>query len=141
MVTRDRLHYFSTDMKSPQDIRNIAHSNAHSGQKTQQVKITASSAEDRDHRNEVNMNRADYPRLLSRSDDELCQIFLEQNCWKVSKGDLVNNLQQSMGSLHSLHPRNPQLPGNWNRNSEWDIPSRGTLHLTTPGKSSGKEIM
>ncbi|CAM4553784.1 unnamed protein product [Caretta caretta] len=56
MVTRDRLHYFSTDMKSPQNIRNIAHSNAHSGQKTQQVKITASSAEDRDHRNEVNMN-------------------------------------------------------------------------------------
>nr|XP_014351144.1 PREDICTED: uncharacterized protein LOC106705736 isoform X2 [Latimeria chalumnae] len=76
------------------------------------------------------------------SDDELCQIFLEQNRWKIFKGALLSGLKQAGSSNHRdrLNLRSPRPQGNRNRNSEWDFDRRGILHLTQAVTCAKKEF-
>ncbi|RXN00423.1 Cyclic nucleotide-binding domain-containing protein 2 [Acipenser ruthenus] len=67
------------------------------------------------------------------SDDELGLVFLEQNRWRVFKGELLSRVQGG-GCLDS--PCKGRRGGE--RNSEWDINRLGLLHLTQSAQPHDK---
>ncbi|MGH0151277.1 UNVERIFIED_CONTAM: hypothetical protein FKN15_041020 [Acipenser sinensis] len=67
------------------------------------------------------------------SDDELGLVFLEQNRWKVFKGELLSRVQ---GGECLDSPCKGRRGGE--RNSEWDINRLGLLHLTQSAQQHDK---
>ncbi|XP_043921942.1 cyclic nucleotide-binding domain-containing protein 2-like [Protopterus annectens] len=69
------------------------------------------------------------------SDDELCQIFLEQNRWKIFKGDIINSQTKPMCSnpIERLNLRTSKQ--NSNKNYEWDTEETGILHFMQAAKN------
>ncbi|XP_066547368.1 cyclic nucleotide-binding domain-containing protein 2 [Amia ocellicauda] len=72
------------------------------------------------------------------SDDELCQVFLEQNRWRVFKSEVLSTIRRG-GGLNSPGARRRRERGkSRERSGEWDINRRGLLHLTQPTPASDK---
>ncbi|XP_028673205.2 cyclic nucleotide-binding domain-containing protein 2-like isoform X2 [Erpetoichthys calabaricus] len=71
------------------------------------------------------------------SDDKLCQVFLEQNRWKVFKGDLLTAVKRvgCGGRLPQINLNSGLTSRRGERNNAWDINHRGVLYLTQSGQN------
>ncbi|KAJ1098910.1 hypothetical protein NDU88_004017 [Pleurodeles waltl] len=78
------------------------------------------------------------------SDDELSRVFLEQNRWKIFKGDLLSHLRQSPPSLAVAHhtdvTKQKKRHGSLVASGVWDVDNRGILRLTSADKDSRRKI-
>ncbi|XP_069501904.1 cyclic nucleotide-binding domain-containing protein 2-like isoform X2 [Ambystoma mexicanum] len=77
------------------------------------------------------------------SDNELCQVFLEQNRWKIFKGDLLSHLRQTSGAVAHANPRNPSTQprkGSLDVSAVWDVDNRGILRLTSADRDGRRKM-
>lgn len=77
------------------------------------------------------------------SDDDLSRVFLEQNRWKIFKGDLLSHLRQSTTALAPAHHTDiskKKRHGSLVASGVWDVDNRGVLRLTSADKDSRRKI-